>query len=147
MLDIEASLEMHAETGSWLDLFRGTNRRRTMIAVVIPAVEGWQGQGFFGSYIVLFLIQLGASNPFFLSLMIQVTVILTLTFTFWTPDYFGRRPMVSTKIETCCHISRGERKILVRPTSFMKRHLDCFLTSFWLFLNLPQPGKKSEKLT
>jgi SP family sugar:H+ symporter-like MFS transporter len=43
ILDVEASLEMHTSDGSWLDLFRGSNLRRTIISVVIPTIESWQG--------------------------------------------------------------------------------------------------------
>lgn len=44
ILDIEASLEMHTADGKWIDLFRGTNLRRTIISVTLPTIESWQGQ-------------------------------------------------------------------------------------------------------
>lgn len=44
MLDIEASLEMHTDNGKWVDLFKGTNLRRTIISITLPTIESWQGQ-------------------------------------------------------------------------------------------------------
>lgn len=44
ILDIEASLEMHTDDGKWIDLFKGTNLRRTIISVTLPTIESWQGQ-------------------------------------------------------------------------------------------------------
>jgi hypothetical protein len=44
--DIQASLNRKVEAGSWLDLVRGSNLRRTIIAITIPMIEAWQGQSF-----------------------------------------------------------------------------------------------------
>ena len=94
LLDVEAALELRNSDGKWADLFRGTNRRRTIISWVIPIVEGWQGLSFMGNYLIVFLISLGATNQYFLSLMLQLTIFFTSTLTFWAPDRLGRRPML-----------------------------------------------------
>jgi SP family sugar:H+ symporter-like MFS transporter len=96
IMDVEASLEMHTDDGSWLDLFRGTNLRRTIISVVLPSIEAWQGQSFMGNYLIVFLIALGATNQYLLSLMLQATLFIMVTLLFWAPDYIGRRPMLLT---------------------------------------------------
>jgi MFS transporter, SP family, sugar:H+ symporter len=94
LLDVEAALEMRNSDGKWVDLIRGTNLRRTIIAWVIPIIEGWQGLSFMGNYLIVFLISLGATNQYFLSLMLQLTIFFTSTLTFWAPDHLGRRPML-----------------------------------------------------
>ncbi|KAH8647936.1 general substrate transporter [Xylariales sp. PMI_506] len=94
LLDIEASLEMRNTDGSWLDLFRGSNLRRTIISVVIPTIESWQGQSFMGNYLIVFLQALGVTNSYLLSLLLQAVLLIVVTLMFWTPDFVGRRPMM-----------------------------------------------------
>lgn len=94
ILDVEASLEMHSEDGSWSDLFKGTNLRRTIISVTIPTIESWQGQSFMGNYLVVFLISLGVTNQYLLATLLQAVILIMVTLTFWAPDKIGRRPML-----------------------------------------------------
>jgi len=93
ILDVEASLEMHASDGSWFDLIRGSNLRRTIISVTIPTIESWQGQSFMGNYLIIFLISLGVINQYLLSLLLQSVILVMVTLLFWAPDHIGRRPM------------------------------------------------------
>ena len=92
--EIETSLEKHIEKGTWLDLVRGTNLRRTIIAITIPTIEAWQGQSFMGNYLIVFLISLGAKNQYLLSTMLQLVLLLSVTLTFWMSDQIGRRPLL-----------------------------------------------------
>jgi SP family sugar:H+ symporter-like MFS transporter len=94
LLDIEASMEMHVDDGSWLDLVKGSNLRRTIISVTIPTIESWQGQSFMGNYLIVFLISLGVTNQYLLSTLLQSVIIIMVTLLFWTPDHIGRRPMM-----------------------------------------------------
>lgn len=96
MRDVDASLEMHTDDGKWIDLFKGTNLRRTIIAVTLPTIEAWQGQSFMGNYLIIFLISLGVTNQYLLSLLLQAVIIIMVTLTFWAPDRIGRRPMLLT---------------------------------------------------
>jgi len=89
-----AELEMHASDGSWLDLIRGSNLRRTIISVTIPTIESWQGQSFMGNYLIVFLISLGVTNQNLLSLLLQSFILIMVTLLFWAPDHIGRRPML-----------------------------------------------------
>jgi len=94
IMDVEASLEMHTDDSSWLDLFRGTNLRRTTIAIVLPTIEAWQGQSFMGNYLIVFLISLGVTNQYLLSVLLQSVILIMVTLLFWAPDRIGRRPMM-----------------------------------------------------
>ncbi|KAH8658239.1 general substrate transporter [Xylariales sp. PMI_506] len=96
LLDIETALELRVSEGKWIDLALGSNLRRTMISWVIPIIEGWQGLSYMGSYLIVFLISLGATNQYLLSLLLQTTIFVTTTLTFWMPDRFGRRVMLMT---------------------------------------------------
>lgn len=94
IMDIEASLEMHVDDGNWIDLIKGTNLRRTIIAITLPTIEAWQGQSFMGNYLIVFLISLGVTNQYLLSLLLQSVILIMVTLLFWAPDKIGRRPML-----------------------------------------------------
>lgn len=94
MLDIEVSLERAVDTGSWLDLVRGPNLRRTIISITIPTIEAWQGQSFMGNYLVVCLISLGTTNSYLLSTLLQAVLLISVTLCFWMSDRFGRRPLL-----------------------------------------------------
>lgn len=49
-----------------------------------------------GNYLVVFLIALGQTNQYLLALLLQATIIIMVTLTFWGPDKIGRRPMLLT---------------------------------------------------
>ena len=91
--EIAIALNIHTEDSSWFDLFRGSNLRRTIIAVVIPNIEAWQGLSFIGNYLVVFFISLGTTNTYQLVVLINSVLLMTLTLFFWAPDYFGRRTL------------------------------------------------------
>jgi sugar porter (SP) family MFS transporter len=95
LAEIHASLQVHQEQVSWLELFRGSNLRRTIITVFVATIESWQGLSFIGNYLVVFFISLGTTETTYeLVLLINATLFMTLTFFFWAPDYFGRRTLL-----------------------------------------------------
>ena len=96
LLEIDESLHIHQEEGSWFDLFKGPNLRRTTITVGIAFLEAWQGLSFIGNYLVVFFISLGTTVTYWLVLLINSVLLMTLTCFFWAPDYFGRRPLLLT---------------------------------------------------
>lgn len=95
LAEIQTSLQVHHDEASWLDLFRGSNLRRTTITIFVATVEAWQGLAFIGNYLVVFLESVGTKeNVYELVLLINGTLLMTLTFFFWAPDYFGRRTLL-----------------------------------------------------
>lgn len=93
LMGIQASLEHH-ESSSWRELFQGSNRRRTLITFGTITVEAWQGLSFIANYLVVFFISLGTTDVYQLVLLINAVLLITLTFFFWAPDYFGRRTLL-----------------------------------------------------
>ncbi|CAK7202853.1 hypothetical protein SEUCBS139899_005580 [Sporothrix eucalyptigena] len=92
--DIRASSQVHQDDSSWIDLVRGPNLRRTAITVFTAGVESWQGLSFIGNYLVVFFISLGTADTYYLVLLINSTLLITLTCFFWVPDYVGRRRLL-----------------------------------------------------
>jgi SP family sugar:H+ symporter-like MFS transporter len=60
---IEHAKEM--TEGTWLDLFRGTNLRRTMVATWLFIFQQWNGQQFVNAYGPTFYVQMGLGSMAF----------------------------------------------------------------------------------
>lgn len=81
-------------TATYLDLFKGSNFRRTMLVIAVPCLLVGQGLSFMGSYLVLFLVQLGISDSVKILVIIMAVLLVTNTFSFYGADKFGRRPLL-----------------------------------------------------
>lgn len=97
---IELTLE-EAETssyGSYLDAFRGTNLRRTLIGMMVFVSEAMSGLGFVSNYGALMYQYLGIGDQksFALQIGAQVLSISGATLSFLIADLVGRRPMYLT---------------------------------------------------
>ncbi|CAK7207121.1 hypothetical protein SEUCBS139899_009929 [Sporothrix eucalyptigena] len=94
---IKLTLE-EAETtqiGSYADCFRGTNRRRTLIAILVFLAEPMSGLGFVSNYGSLMYQYLGISDrkSFMIQIGAQILSISGATLSFLVSDFYGRRPM------------------------------------------------------
>ncbi|KAI0481289.1 putative transporter [Xylariaceae sp. FL0804] len=85
--------EHHRATTYW-DCLRGTNGRRTLVAASCQVLQQLQGNAFMSSYSVLFLQQVGLTNPFVSSLATVSLALAGATMGFWLPDAVGRRPIM-----------------------------------------------------
>ncbi|KAK7424448.1 hypothetical protein QQX98_000413 [Neonectria punicea] len=94
---IKLTLE-EAETenyGSYMDCFRGTNLRRTMITVMVFLSEPMSGLGFVSNYGALMYQYLGISDQksFAIQIGAQILSMSGATIAFLVSDFYGRRPM------------------------------------------------------
>jgi hypothetical protein len=90
---VAEELEFHRVSTYW-DCFKGTNGRRTIIASGVQILEQLSGNAFMSSYAVIFLKQVGITDPIVSSLSRTCMSIAGATMGFWLPDYFGRRPIL-----------------------------------------------------
>ncbi|KAJ5629282.1 general substrate transporter [Penicillium herquei] len=94
---IKLTLE-EAETqkrATYAECFRGTNLRRTMIAVLVFLAEPMSGLGFvqnYGSLMYQFL-GIGDRESFLIQIGAQILSISGATLSFLIGDFYGRRPM------------------------------------------------------
>lgn len=83
--------QMHAAT-SWLDCFRGSNLRRTLIGTGVQSLQQAQGSSFVLGFIVVFLKAIGVKQN-----SLEITVLLVFvncmgaSLAFYLVDKFGRR--------------------------------------------------------
>ncbi|CDK25314.1 unnamed protein product [Kuraishia capsulata CBS 1993] len=88
------ALQNYRKDTSYLDLFKGVNLRRTLIAMAIPCLLTGQGLVFMGAYLVLFLESIGVDDANLMLMVIMLVLLATNTFSFWGADRFGRRNLL-----------------------------------------------------
>ncbi|KAJ5658329.1 general substrate transporter [Penicillium longicatenatum] len=83
------------KTVSYMECFRGTNLRRTMIAMLVFTAEPMSGLGFVSNYGSLMYQYLGIGDrqSFLIQIGAQILSISGAIFSFLVSDFGGRRPM------------------------------------------------------
>jgi MFS family permease len=89
----EQDKELYQHT-SWIDVFRGTNLRRTLIATGVQALQQAQGNSFIIQYAVVFLQTIGISNSYEILVYLYMVNCISSILAFHFVDRFGRRPLM-----------------------------------------------------
>lgn len=87
---VEEQRELHKATSIW-DCFRGTNLRRTIIAMGVQILQQAQGVSFIQNFIVTFMEQLGFPDALRTQLLVTGCGFAVHIITFLTFDRIGRR--------------------------------------------------------
>ncbi|OKL56640.1 hypothetical protein UA08_08358 [Talaromyces atroroseus] len=90
---IDEQEAMH-QASSFVDCFKGSNGRRTLIAIGIQVLQQSQGNSFVTTYLVIFLEQIGVASPLLISCANACTSFAGTVLAFFLSDYIGRRPML-----------------------------------------------------
>lgn len=92
--EIKAAYEeqkaLHSGVG-WVELFRGHNLKRTLVAIGLQSLQQAQGVSFVSNYILVTMIGLGISNPYTIVLVLYVVLLVSSFGAFYFPDKAGRR--------------------------------------------------------
>lgn len=93
MEKIRVSLQEEADQGTWSDLFKGHNLRRTLVVIGVGFFFQGTGNSFTGHFSAIFIASLGTVNPF--NITVAQTVITTVTAFVGINllDHVGRRKM------------------------------------------------------
>ncbi|KXJ90387.1 general substrate transporter [Microdochium bolleyi] len=91
---ISHALQNTVAQGSFLDIWRGTNLRRTNIVIGANVFLQATGQLFISLYGALFVKSLGTVNPFTITCIIAATNVLTAGLSMLLTDRLGRRTMI-----------------------------------------------------
>ncbi|KAF2996512.1 hypothetical protein E8E13_005972 [Curvularia kusanoi] len=87
------------ETASWVDLMRGADLRRLLIAVGVQSLQQAQGSSYMNSYIVSFLTSTGVTNVFPVIMGLYSLYYVAILTGHFLPDTAGRRPiLISTAL-------------------------------------------------
>ena len=88
---IKASLDQKVEKGQFTEMFQGTNRKRTFIAIGTNISLQLTGQNFVSIYGTIFIRSLKTINPFTMSCINSTISILVVSLTMILSDKWGRR--------------------------------------------------------
>lgn len=91
---VQLGLDIEKDKGSYADLFRGNNRRRTAIIIGTNFFLQATGQAFASQYGTIFVRSLGTINPFDFSLMNSFIGTLCCLTAMILVDKLGRRPLM-----------------------------------------------------
>ncbi|KAM0753518.1 general substrate transporter [Meredithblackwellia eburnea MCA 4105] len=79
---------------SWFQLFRGTDRRRTLIGIGMQCLQQGQGISFMNNYLNVTLLALGFANTYKILVILYSCKVIISVLGFYLPDRVGRRPLV-----------------------------------------------------
>lgn len=109
--------QLYSGTG-WLELFRGANLRRTLIAIGLQSLQQAQGVSFVSNYTVTTFLSLGIDNVYTIVLILYVVLLVSSLGAFYFPDRVGRRTRESpSSCARVVHVADGTsapHRILLR---------------------------------
>ncbi|RPA99055.1 sugar transporter [Choiromyces venosus 120613-1] len=82
------------KASSWADCFKTTNRRRTLLAVLIQVMQQLTGVSFIFNYGTVFFSQIGVGGPFIIMIMTNLVNLVGTIVSFFLVDKLGRRPLL-----------------------------------------------------
>ncbi|KAI9148981.1 Major facilitator-type transporter ecdD [Paramyrothecium foliicola] len=93
--ELKTSLDKEVEQGRFVELFRGTNIKRTLIVVGVNAFQQLSGQAFASQYGTIYVKSLGTINPFAFGLINSSINIVTMICILLLADHVGRRALLA----------------------------------------------------
>ncbi|KAG7133082.1 Hexose transporter HXT15 like protein [Verticillium longisporum] len=120
--EIQSALNVTVESGSFGDLFEGTNRKRTFITVGTNVFLQLTGQNFSSVYGTIFIQSLGTVNPFAMSCVLTATGFFMVLVTQLISDKSGRVPLLvsGAVIQTGALLTMGGLGTIPDPSDSIK---------------------------
>ncbi|KAK7414421.1 hypothetical protein QQX98_006699 [Neonectria punicea] len=86
--------EVSAVDVSYLDCFKGVDRRRTLIACLMMVMQQFSGFPLCGNYLAYFLSLSGLSDAFLITVISSLLSVFAILVAFTLVEYVGRRPQL-----------------------------------------------------
>ncbi|KAL2691363.1 hypothetical protein Neosp_001747 [[Neocosmospora] mangrovei] len=130
--DMQRAINTTIKKGSFMDLFRGTNLKRTLITVGVNIFLQLTGQNFTSKYGTIFIQSLGTVNPFAMSCINSSVGIVTVFFTQMLTDRTGRVPLLvaGALIQTASLMTMGGLGTVENPSHSVRTGIVVTVTLF-----------------
>ncbi|KAL6353639.1 hypothetical protein LRP88_14137 [Fusarium phalaenopsidis] len=130
--DMQKAINTTIKKGSFMDLFRGTNLKRTLITVGVNIFLQLTGQNFSSKYGTIFIQSLGTVNPFAMSCINSSVGIVTVFFTQMLTDKTGRVPLLvaGALIQTASLMTMGGLGTVENPSHSVRTGIVVTVTLF-----------------
>ncbi|KAJ3542365.1 hypothetical protein NM208_g3256 [Fusarium decemcellulare] len=136
--DIQKAINTTIKKGSFKDLFRGTNLKRTMITIGVNIFLQLTGQNFSSKYGTIFIQSLGTVNPFVMSCINSAVGIVTVFLTQYLSDKTGRVPLLvaGAFIQTASLMTMGGLGTVENPSHSVRTGIVVTVTLFMVGFSL-----------
>ncbi|RSM07177.1 hypothetical protein CDV31_008729 [Fusarium ambrosium] len=130
--DMQRAINTTIKKGNFMDLFRGTNLKRTLITVGVNIFLQLTGQNFSSKYGTIFIQSLGTVNPFAMSCINSSVGIVTVLFTQLLTDKTGRVPLLvaGALIQTASLMTMGGLGTIENPSQSVRTGIVVTVTLF-----------------
>ncbi|KAF4981677.1 hypothetical protein FZEAL_2564 [Fusarium zealandicum] len=131
-LEIQKAISATVKKGTFMDLFRGTNLKRTMITIGVNVFLQLTGQNFSSKYGTIFIQSLGTVNPFAMSCINSAVSIVVVLFTQLLTDKTGRVPLMvaGALVQTAALMTMGGLGTVENPSSSIRTAIVVMVTIF-----------------
>lgn len=130
---IQVSLkELDTTQGTYADLFRGNNLKRTLIVVGVNVFQQVTGQAFASQYGTIYIKSLGTVNPFQMSIVNSVVGIVAVALSLLLNDKLGRKTFmyIGLWVQAGALLAMGGLGTHITPTVPQKNGIVAMMTMF-----------------
>lgn len=92
--ELERQREAESVVSAWTDLFKGTNRIRTLAAGLAIATQMFAGAIIVFTYTTYFIQQAGIGEPFLATMIVTIVLLVGLITSFFAVELAGRRTLI-----------------------------------------------------
>ncbi|KAF4967299.1 hypothetical protein FSARC_5129 [Fusarium sarcochroum] len=136
--EMQNSINKTIKKGSFLDMWRGTNLKRTLITIGVNVFLQLTGQNFSSKYGTIFIQSLGTVNPFVMSCINSALNIVTVFFTQFLADKTGRVPLMvaGAFLQTASLMTMGGLGTVKAPSHSIRSGIVATVTLFGIGFSL-----------
>ncbi|KIW18021.1 hypothetical protein PV08_02308 [Exophiala spinifera] len=130
--ELETAVAQQPHKGKFMEVFRGTHLRRTMIACMVNFFQQASGQSFSSQYGTLFVKGLGGVDPFTINMVNNAMNVIGIVICLLLSDRFGRRPMIhiSGVLQVGALLTMGALGVHAHPRLSERRGIVAMLLVF-----------------
>ncbi|KAH7347319.1 general substrate transporter [Plectosphaerella cucumerina] len=129
---MQQSLGATVKKGQFMDMFRGTNLKRTGITLGVNVFLQLTGQNFSSKYGTIFIQSLGTVNPFVMACINSALGITAVFFTQFMTDRVGRVPLLiaGASVQTAALMTMGGLGTVANPSYGIRTGIVATMTLF-----------------